>query len=215
MNAADETGSVEHPRRFSDELALLTESFAGRGVSLREVLAVLHGRAYLVMVMLLCLPFVVPVSVPGMSTPFGTVIALIAASLMAGREPWLPARLLDRRLPAGFLGRVISIARRVVVWLEELLRPRLPALFRNPALPRIHASVMFFGALLLALPLPIPFTNMIPGWAIFLVAAGLLERDGLFIVAGYIVLAISLAYFLLLGESAHRTLEWMTDWIVR
>jgi len=64
------------------------------------------------------------------------------------------------------------------------------------------------AALLLALPLPIPFTNMIPGWAIFLIALGLMERDGLFILAGHLVLFISLAYFALLGGSVHQTIEW-------
>jgi hypothetical protein len=41
---------------------------------------------------------------------------------------------------------------------------------------------MLLAALSLLLPLPIPFTNSFPAWAILLMAGGiLLERDGLFI----------------------------------
>jgi len=214
MTAPLESGPVAPaPRRFSEELAFLEATFALRAVTLREILAVLHGRAYLMLILLLCLPFVVPVSVPGMSTPLGAVIALIAASFVAGRTPWLPARLLDVTLPLGFLGKIIRFARRLVRWLEKFLRPRLPGMFGRPAWPRMHALVMVGGALLLALPLPIPLTNMVPGWAIFLVAAGLLERDGAFVLAGYAMLAVSFAYFALLGESIRHSFHWLMQWL--
>ena len=38
--------------------------------------------------------------------------------------------------------------------------------------------------LLLLLPLPVPFSNVVPAWGVMLIAAGLLERDGGFILAG-------------------------------
>lgn len=205
----------EPPPRFSEELAGLAAQLTERSVTLREILGRLHHRAYLMFVMLLCLPFVAPVSVPGMSTPFGAVIALIALSLMAGRAPWLPARLLDRPLPAGFFGRVIALARGLVRWLEKAMRLRLPGLFRPPALPRLHAAVMFLGACLLALPLPIPLTNTFPAWAIFLTAAGLLERDGVCVLAGYAMLLVSFAYFAFLGESAEWSVEWLEQQLGR
>jgi len=78
--------------------------------------------------MLLTLPFLLPVSVPGMSTPFGLAIAVIAVQLALGRLPWLPRWLLDQPLPAGFLIRVVAVPRGAVRMLERLLRPRWAAL---------------------------------------------------------------------------------------
>jgi hypothetical protein len=42
-----------------------------------------------------------------------------------------------------------------------------------------------------------------------LLALGLMERDGLFIAAGHAVLLLSIAYFLVLGESVRQSLHWV------
>ena len=38
----------------------------------------------------------------------------------------------------------------------------------------------------LTLPLPIPFSNSIPAWAILLLAIGMMEKDGLFVLLGHL-----------------------------
>lgn len=200
------------PRLLSTELAALEKGLAGQPVQLRAVLEALQGRAYELLMILLVLPFAVPVSVPGMSTPFGLAIAVIALQLAAGRLPWLPRRLLEAKLPAGFIGKVLSATQGVVRFLEKFLRARVPGLTRSRTFIGVHLWAVALAALLLALPLPIPFTNMIPGWAILLIAMGLMERDGFFIVAGHGVLVASLAYFILLGGSAKQSLHWLMQW---
>lgn len=201
------------PRPLSVELAELTGRVSGGVVPLRAVIEALQGRAYELLMILLVLPFAVPVSVPGMSTPFGIAIAAIALQLAAGRLPWLPRVVLDAKLPAGFLGKVIAAARGVVRFLEKFLRARVPKLTASRRIIGLHLAAVIAAALLLALPLPIPFTNMLPGWAILLLALGLMERDGLFIVAGHAALALSAAYFFLLGESVRRSIHWAGDWL--
>lgn len=207
------TAGREQQRKLSEELARIGAMFSERAVPLREVIAVLQDRAYLLLIVLLCLPFVAPVSIPGLSTPLGAVIALIAASFALGRQPWLPKRLLDWHLPAGFFGTVIRVAHKVVAWMEKFLQPRAPGLTAAPWLRRVHALVLVASALLLLLPLPIPLTNTFPAWAILLTAGGLLERDGLFIVLGYVALAAAVAYFLLIGVSIEQSLHWISHWL--
>jgi hypothetical protein len=73
--------------------------------------------------------------------------------------------------------------------------------------------VILVAAAILLLPLPIPFSNLLPAWAIFLVACGLLERDGLFIVLGYAAFAIGAAYFILLGGIAHEAVDHGWEWL--
>jgi hypothetical protein len=213
--APDAAGPAVAARPLSAELEALRQRVAGGPLQLREVLGALQGRAYELLMVVLVLPFAVPVSVPGMSTPFGIVIAIVAAQLAASRLPWLPRRLLDARIPAGFLAKVLAAAQRVVLLLEKLIRPRFAAATQSRMLVGLHLMGIVLAALLVALPLPIPFTNMIPAWAILLIAMGLMERDGLFIAAGHLTLAASLVYFFLLGESIRQSLHWALAWLHR
>jgi len=181
--------------------------FAERAVTLREVIVVLCGRAYLLLVILLALPFCAPVSLPGLSTPLGAVIALISLRLALGQRPWLPERLLDWRLPPGFFVRVFRVTARLLRFLETLLRPRATAFVEARILRNLHAVVMLVAAGVLLLPLPIPLSNTFPAWTVILIAAGLLERDGAFVAAGYAMFAAGTAYFVLLGGAAHQLID--------
>ncbi|HVU25565.1 MAG TPA: exopolysaccharide biosynthesis protein [Opitutus sp.] len=206
-------GPAVSPRPLSLELAELAARVSGGPVTLRAVLEALRGRAYELLMILFVLPFAAPVAVPGTSTPFGLAIAGIAVQLAAGRLPWLPRWVLDARLPGGFFAKVMVAARGVVKFLEKFLRARGPALTASRRIVGVHLAAIVVAALVLALPLPIPFTNTLPGWAILLLALGLMERDGLFILAGHTALALSVAYFLLLGESVRHSIHWASHWL--
>lgn len=201
------------PRRLSEELARLQEHFAERDVRLEELIATLAGRAWLLLVILLALPFCLPLAPPGASTPLGLVIALIGARLAVRREPWLPRRLLATQLPAGFFGKLLGGARRAVRGLEYLLRPRLGWLTGAPVLRQVHALGIFIAAAVLLLPLPIPFSNFLPAWAILLLAGGLLERDGLFILAGHALLLLGLGYLAAIGLVGAHGLAHAWAWL--
>jgi hypothetical protein len=203
----------EKQPRLSEELAGLQARFAEQSVTLGEVVQVLHGRAYLLLVLLLALPFCAPISVPGLSTPLGFVIALIALRQALGQKPWLPERMLRMRLPPGFFRRVLVVAERVIRFLETFLRPRATGFVDAPVLRNLHAVMMLMAAGFLLLPLPIPLTNTVPAWVILLIAAGLLERDGVFIALGYAVAVASVVGLALLGGAAHQLLDMVRRWL--
>jgi hypothetical protein len=202
-----------HPPLLSAQLAALRERFADRPATLREVIAALEGRAFTLLMILFALPFVPPISLPGSSTPLGLTIAGIAIQLAVGRLPWLPRWLLDRRLPAGFFTKVVSLTQRLVAALERVLHPRWPTLTAAPATRAVHLLVIFVAALLLALPMPIPLTNTFPGWTILLLACGLLERDGAFLVAGHVVFIATLVFFGLLGTAITNAIQHSWHWL--
>lgn len=201
------------PRKLSEELAELRLSAGERAITLREVIYTLGGRAYMLLVLLLALPFITPIPLPGLSTPFGLAIALIALRLSLGQRPWLSMKLQRKELPAGFISKLFGVAERVLRFLEKFLRPRLTFLTDTPLLVQMHAVLMLLAALALLLPLPIPFTNSFPAWTILLLAAGLLERDGGFILTGYVVFAAGVLYFVFLGEATaalvHELMRWL------
>ena len=100
----------------------------------------------------------------------------------------------------------------LVRFLEKFLRPRLTMLTDTPLLRQLHALLMLLAALTLLLPLPIPFTNSFPAWTILLIAAGLLERDGFFILAGYVVFVAGVFYFVFLGEATAHLMQELWQW---
>lgn len=186
-------------RKLSDDLGDILREFEVETVTLREVMLVLHGRGFLLLVMLLALPFTTPIPLPGLSTPFGLVIVLIGVRLALGQKPWLPARLLDTRLSPRFFKKVFAATRALLRWFEYFLRPRWLWVTRSPQMQQLHAVPILLSALILLLPLPVPFSNTLPAFSILFLAAGLLERDGVFVVAGHVAFALAAGYLVLVG----------------
>lgn len=196
------------PRKLSEVLEQLIEEFHERRVTLREVIGVLQGRAYNLLMLLLAIPFLLPVPLPGLSTALGLVIAAIALRLTLGQKPWLPARLLDRELPPRFFPTLLAGARRVLRILEVMLKPRQLWLTASPLLSQLHAFIIFMASLVLLLPLP-PGTNFPPALCIVIMAGGLLERDGRFILAGYLAFAFNGVFFALFAIYGRKVIEWV------
>jgi len=200
------------PKKLSEELTDLRRRVAERPVTIRELLYALKGRAYMLLVILLVLPFLLPLPLPGLSTPFGLAIILICLRLALGQRPWLPMSIQRRELPAGFIPRVLNLAAKIIGGLERVLRPRWLVLTEHALIRQLHAIVMVAAASILLLPLPIPFSNSLPGWSILLLAGGLLERDGWAILFGYLMFGLSVVYLWLFGEAAQELLELALAW---
>ena len=193
--------------RFSQDLRDLAQQFAGRPARLSEIVSATRGRGFNLLLLLIGLPFLTPIPLPGLSTPFGLMVLAIGARLALGRQPWLPERLLQRELPARFIARLLAAASRVVRWLEFLLRPRLGFLQEQWIYRRIAGTLIMLSGLCLLLPLPIPLTNTFPALTVVLLAAGAMERDGLFFLAGCTAFAVTLAYFGLLAFGGAQVLD--------
>jgi hypothetical protein len=202
---------TKESKTLAAELQDLAEGFRNHAVTLEEVIAVLQERAYTLLIIILALPFCVPVALPGLSTPLGLVIAIVAGRLALGLPPWLPRRLLQTRLPPRFFRLVLNGTSRLLGWLERLLRPRWLAVTATPLLVRLHAFMVCIAAVTLLIPAPIPFSNTLPALGILLGAAGTMERDGLAIVAGYFFAAVGIAYFVLVAALGNHAWELVRD----
>lgn len=194
----DAAGRAERPS-LSADLRALADHCAGGAVPLGEIVQVLHGRGYRLLVVLLCLPFLTPIPLPGLSTPIGLVIALIGFRLALGQKPHLPRRLLAREFPPRVLLKVLRASSRLVGAFERLSKPRLQFFYRHAVFQRIGGALIALCGLKLLLPVPIPMSNFFPGLAAVLIAAGSFEEDGWFFVAGAATFVASLAYFGLLA----------------
>lgn len=181
--------------RISAALAAAEGAVGGPEISLRELFALLGEQGLLVFCAILAAPFLLPVTVPMMSTVLGLPMLLIAFAVMVSRVPWLPERLIDRRLAAD---TVRTMLRRVAGWarrFEHLVRPRLLALSGSARINAVNGGLLLVAVLALMAPLPlVPFANTIPAIAIMLLCFGMAERDGAVIALGWLVTAASAAY---------------------
>jgi len=202
-----------HPRKLSDELAMILREFEVETVTLCEVIGLLHGRGYMLLIMLLSLPFCTPVPLPGLSTPFGLIITIIGARIALGAKPWLPKRLLETRLPPKIFAKVFAITRKIILGFERLLRPRMLWVTGSARRQQLHGVPIVVCALMLLLPLPVPFSNVVPAWGIMLIAGGLLERDGAFIIAGYVASLVTVAFFAAIAIFGVEAVDVLWKWI--
>ncbi|RYF55384.1 MAG: exopolysaccharide biosynthesis protein, partial [Comamonadaceae bacterium] len=81
---------------LSHLLASLIDDIDGDTITLRTLLERSGREGMLLVCALATLPFLIPVSIPGVSTVFGAAIVLLTGALFLNRLPWLPQRILDR-----------------------------------------------------------------------------------------------------------------------
>lgn len=198
--AGETGGGRQSPSRaLSADMKILAENCQDRSVRLSELVEVLHGRGYRLLVVLVCLPFLTPIPFPGLSTPIGLVIAFIGLRLALGQKPHLPRRLMEKELPPRVLLKVLRASSRLVTAFERLSKPRLQVFYRHAAFQCLGGALIALCGLKLLLPVPVPMSNFFPGAAAALLAAGSFEEDGLVFLAGMGMFAASLVYFGLLA----------------
>jgi hypothetical protein len=176
--------------RLSTELEALKARIGDQSFTLGELKQALKGRGSAMLLILLALPFCF-IAIPGLSTPFGIAICLIGAGIVIGREPWLPRFIMRRRLSAVRSNQLLTGAIKVARKLEKFARPRLSFLHTGPTMLRLVGLGIVIAGLGLMLPLPIPFSNNIPAWAVVLLAIGMMEKDGLFVLFGHLTAIVS------------------------
>jgi hypothetical protein len=217
MPESPTASSMSSPRRgafrLSEALAKLEEKSHGQSLNLGDVIFLLDERARTFLLLLLSLPFVQPIPLPGLSTPFGVAIAFLGIGFLVGQKPWLPGRLLKIQLPEKFLAPAFQVMRRLARILEVLLRPRILFLATNPIMQRFEGFCILVCGVLLSLPLPIPFSNMLPAVTVITFACSTLGKDGFFYLGGIFCFGITVIFFAVVGLGGAATMAWIYEWL--
>ncbi|MEY3902579.1 MAG: hypothetical protein RL189_1885 [Pseudomonadota bacterium] len=141
-------------------------------------------------------PFLQPVPLPGLSTPVGLAMATLAILRVAGRSHVaLPKRLRERRIDAETMDKILGYSEKMLIALGRVPHWDLGRIGRLLAQPRALSAHIAFMALLLSLPLPIPFSNTVPAWGIVFASLAMIEANGIYILASYATLIGNLIFF--------------------
>lgn len=198
---------TDYPERSETMRQALTraiESIDAERVTLRDLIGYLGDHGLLFICALLSIPFLIPVSIPGVSTVFGLGILLIGIGVTLNRTPWIPDRLMDRQLSADTLKPVLQRGAQHLERIEKVIRPRIGALTGGTMMNRLNGLAIVAGAGLLMIPLGlVPFSNTLPALAILLLCVGISQRDGAVVLGGYAMLVATTVYFGVLAWAAY------------
>lgn len=198
------TEFAQRSETMREALARAIESIDGETVTLRTLIRLIGEHGLLFIAALLSIPFLIPVSIPGVSTVFGLGILLIAIGITLNRAPWLPDRLQDRPISTEKLKPVLRRGMGWLVRIETVIRPRLTGLTEGMAMQRLNGLALVLGAGLLMVPLGlVPFSNTLPALAILFLCVGISQRDGWLVLAGHAMNVATIVYFGALAWAAY------------
>ena len=186
-------GLATDPRSAgSGPLAAIVESLADRLESLAGepeakltcdgLIALIGSRSHAVALLIFSLLNLLP-GPPGYSVVIDLVIISFALLLTLSRPMRLWPLVGHRRLPLKALVKLMGVLRWLISLVTRVSAPRLFALTSPRALPFIGIFGTIMGAAMLV---PIPLTNTLPSIALALVSLGVLNRDGVFVIAGFV-----------------------------
>lgn len=168
-------------------LQALAQDDSRERISIGDLLAALGDRALAALLFVFAVPNVLPVP-PGTSTILGAPLVFLAAQLSLGLRPWLPGVIAHLTMSRADFAALVQ---RISPWLkraDRLLRPRAVVLVLPPMEYLVGLVCLLLAVVLV---LPIPLGNMLPALAISLLALGILERDGLWVVGGLAVAVVA------------------------
>lgn len=206
MTHIDLSGSeatVLQTESLGEKIELIMDRLPSQSVTLVEIMDIVGPDSLLLLTVFLSLIFLVPVSIPGVSTVFGVGILLIGITRLFARHLWLPKSIANRQMSAEKLREGFA---RALVWLrrlEKISQPhRMSRLTAEGMLTVFNNLSFIFAALLLMAPFGfIPFSNTIPALALIFLAVGMMQRDGRFILYGNLSNLVAVIFFgcLILG----------------
>lgn len=186
--------STANTPRLSGALQALRTLAESKPLTFGAFLDELNHRGHAFLCLVLGIPFLTPLPLPGLSMPFGLLILVVSICMVFGLPPWVPRFLAEKQLPQAPLVKVLDFSAKMLGKLEYLIRPRGIFFAKFPGIRRIAGLSIASCAALLALPLP-PGTNFPPALAIVLVALGVLERDSLVLGLGFLVATMNVLIF--------------------
>ncbi len=189
-------------------LRRLADDGGDAGLTLHEIRDRLDERAYGLLILLLSIPCLVP-GLYGVPQVVGLIVILLAGQMLVGREePWLPRWFLNLRCKGSWLKAMADFAETKLGWIDRLSRPRLRRFADGPG-EKLAAVFMILATVTIVMPL----TNTIPSIALALLSVGLIQRDGLFVLAGCAVTTVWLTILGALGTGLLMGTEWATRWL--
>lgn len=173
--------------KLTDLLDRMSDEINDEIVEVRDLIEGIGQAGLTALLLMPAIAVVTPLSgIPLFSSFMGTLIFLVAIQMLFRRDHlWVPEWILKRNVSAARVEKAIKQIRPVMAWLDKHLKARLS--------PFVHRPVVIIPQLLcaasgLVMPLfeVVPFSSTTLGLSVTLLALGMLARDGLYILLGFV-----------------------------
>lgn len=145
------------------------------------------GFALLILIFSLMLVIPTPPPVP---TIAALIIMFLSAQMIIGLDKvWLPKFITKKEIKRKTLSLIVQKSNIYLYKLESFTRRRF--LFINSSIAKRIIGLVIFLLATITLT-PIIFANSVPGTAIILISFGMLNKDGLIVIVGFIIGFISI-----------------------
>ena len=179
----------------------------GEEITLGEMAEAFGDRAFGLLILLLCLPSLLPL----MASVFGLPMLILGVQMGMGRRvPKLPGFIARRGIRRSDLLRLSGASSKWLRHVEQYVKPR-PGFFTSPIRDRLFGWLTAYVAIMLILPGP--GTNGPPAFGNIVMALGLVEHDSRVVgfgmaltLAGCVFATVILAA---LGWMGVKALGWM------
>lgn len=196
MSIADMTQTVpDQPdvlRSLTDILDALEEAASEDVVSVQQILEEIGNRSFAPMILVPALILVSPLSgIFGLPTIGALFMLLVTLQKLLGRDHvWLPEVLKRRKIGSDKMKKAVGWLRKPCAWIDRRTHKRLSILVSRPA---NLVTLLTITTICLIIPMleVLPMVTSIFATAISLFSVGLLARDGLFTLLGYMQATLS------------------------
>jgi hypothetical protein len=159
--------------------------------SVEKIVNSIGGSSFGTSLMFFAIPEVVPIPIPGLAAIVVIPTAVISAQMAVGhKQIKLPKFILKKSVPRKALAAAIHAILPFLIKAEKVSKPRW-RWASTPLAKRLLGVFVFILALSIAFP--IPGFNMPQAISTFIIALGLVEDDGILVVAGVLAGLASLA----------------------
>ena len=171
-------------QRITEILEAFVSEPHGDELTLAEIVTRLGDRAFGLAILLFALPNTIPVGIPGISSICAVPIMLFAIQLMLGKQRlWMPRWLASRSVPAAAFNNMIRASLPRLKKIEHYIKPRMDVFTTDMFEKKVGLMVFILAAIIF---LPIPLGNFIPAICMCIMAMGLLNKDGGFVIVGIV-----------------------------
>ena len=177
-------------KSLSHLLIEIEQDLGKEDLTIQSLIDKVGHRGTAILLLILAFPAALPLPAPGYATPFGIVITIIGFQILKGKNTLqLPQKIASKNLSPTLLSFCLKNGKLPLRVVEFLIRPRLQNIAQHGMTLRLMGGIIMFLAMMMTLP--IPLTNTAPSFVIFVLAAGMLEEDGLAMIGGILLAPIA------------------------
>jgi hypothetical protein len=177
-------------------------------ITLGAIVEHMESEALLILCLVSILPFMQPIPIPGVSSLLGLIVFFQGLGMVFWGKPLLTKKMKMAVISHERFEKIFHVAEKFEKYASKL------SAFKHPVAASRGSHILagisiILSAAFLSLPLPIPFSNLIPALSIALLCLGLLEEDIILILCGHGIAAtvIWMAIF-----SFHLIKEQFSNW---